>query len=197
MQASPSSYISLASSSSKGLYPRLSLRMISESGDCAPIHLRTPPQVLNATPLTHDPATKKYVGKSDFCNIHDQLQEPYENDDALLHFDPHLRDQIRYQPTYITGNEIIYSDESDTRQVSIEGGKSQNLKAARTLPGYSDTSSVTKRNNKKTPKAKGKQRMVEDDDPPLDGDWEAQIKKHIIQDTALHLRILRFEVCGI
>ena len=39
--------------------------------------------------------------------------------------------------------------------------------------------------------------MMEDEDPPLDEIWEAQLKESIVQDEALYLRILRYEVCDI
>jgi len=209
MQASP------PHSSSRDLSLRRFLMTNGESDDCMLMHLRTPsPQTLNSPP----PSTPSFilppsshVGESDPCNIHDvygQLPDLYENDfswendDAFLHFDPHLGGQNQYQPTHITGDQVIYSDESDIGQGTYikpigEGKKPKPKTHKPSTSEHSDTSSTTKKKKKKLAKAKGKQRTAEGDDPPLDEAWEARLKDSIIQDEELYLRILRYEVCEI
>lgn len=207
IQASPSPYINLVSSSSKDLSPRPSLRMNTENDDCTLMHRRTPSlQYLDTPPLTLNLISNRQAGESEPCNIYREPPEFYENDfpwdggDAFLHFDPHIGGQNQYQSTYIAGDQMVYSDESNIRQgtytKSTETGKPRKSKTRKASPSeHSDVSSI--KTKKTAVKAKGKQRMVNDDDPLLDENWEAQLKASIIQDNALHLRILRFEVCRI
>jgi hypothetical protein len=184
--------------------------MNDESNDCALTYPRTPSlETLDSPhPLTSNliSPTNRQVGGLDVCNIHEERPEfyendfPWDNDDAFLHFDPHLGGQHQFQSMYITGDQVIHSDESDIGQgtytTPTEAGKQRKSKTRKTSsPEQSDALPITKK--KKTAKVKGKQRMVEDDDPLLDEAWEARLKESIIKDNPLHLRILRFEVRGI
>lgn len=116
------------------------------------------------------------------------------NDDAFLHFDPHLRDQNPYQTTYIIGDKPIYSDEFDIGQDIYVSKRKKSKTRKSASSDDSDVSSSTKKKRKeRSTKAKGKQKAGYD--PPFDEEWEAKLKKSIVQDNALYSRILRYEVC--
>lgn len=204
MQASSPSIIDLVSSSSRGPFPRPFARS-SRYNDCVEILSSTPSPHRLSPPLpssTMSPTNKSDPGEgcSDFHNVYEQSQLQYQddfawgNDDAFLHFDPHLRDQNPYRTTYITGDKPICSDESDIRQ-DIYASKRRKSKTRKSASSdHSDASSSTKKKRKeKSTKVKGKQKVGYD--PPFDEEWEAKLKESIVQDNALYLRILRYEVC--
>jgi hypothetical protein len=205
MQASSPSYIDLVSSSSRDQSPRLPSRRNSGNDDCVEVHLSTPSHP-PLSPTFISPTNRQDTGEgtSDRYNVHEQQQQQYEddfgwdNDDAFLHFEPHPGDQNQYQSTYITGDQTIYSDESGIGQGTstkpISRSKTRKSKTRKSASSdLSDASSSTKKKRRKK-STQAKQRAVEDFDPPLDEEWETKLKESIIQDKALHLRILRYEV---
>ena len=209
MQASSPSFIDLVSSSSRDPSLHPPAKRSSLSDDCVEIHISTPsPRRISCpppSPIFVSPTNRPDVGEgcSDLHNVYEQNQQyqddfAWDNDGAFLHFDPHLRDQNLHQITYTNGEKTIYSDESDIRQcihakpILASKRRPKTRKSASSDP--SDAPSVTKKRPKpKATQAKGKQRA--ETDPPLDEEWEAKLKESIIQDSALHLRILRYEVC--
>lgn len=141
-------------------------------------------------------------GSNKFHNVYEQRQQQYEDefswddDGAILHFDPHIEGQKQHQSTYI--DLPIYSDGSDIGGITsarfISVSKSKKFTARKSVAVvHSDVSSYTrKRRTKKS--AHSNQRATSDIDPPLNEEWEAKLKESIIQDKELHLRILRYEV---
>jgi len=199
--ASSPSYIDLVSSSSRDTSLRVPSRRNSGSDDCVEAHPPTPSHT--SLSLTFVPPTNRQdtgEGSSGRYNVHEQQQHEddfaWDNDDALLHFDPQPGDQNQYKSMYITGDQTIYSDESDiTSTKPISRTKTRKSKTRKSASSdHSDTSSSMKKKRKKQ-STRAKQRVVQDYDPPLDEEWEAKLKESIIQDKALHLRILRYEVC--
>jgi hypothetical protein len=145
-------------------------------------------------------------GSSDLHNVYEQSQQQLEddfawnNDDAFLHFDPLIGDQNQHKSMYITGDQPIYSDESDSGQGTyirpISAAQRITSKTRKPTSSKSVDASLTtkKATRKKSTQDKGKQRAIEHDDG-FDEEWESRLKECIIRDKTLHLRILRYEVC--
>src|SRR5882762_3684521 len=192
IQVSSSSYIDLVSPSSRGPALRLALRKNDGSDDS--VEIRPSPSLSQRQPAFVLPLSRQDASEgSSNLYVYERQQQQFTYDDAFLHYDPN-----QHQSTHVTGDQIIYSNESDIRQcISTRpistGNKGQSTMRKSASPGHSDSSSSTKKGRKK--QTKPKQRKVQDIDPPLNEEWEARLKEYIIQDETLYLRILRYEVC--
>lgn len=121
-------------------------------------------------------------------------ERPRDDNDAFLHFDPDLENHH----LCITEDQAICPELSDTGYASTyikptSAKKRRKSKTRRALSEQSDASSGSS-SIKKSTKGKDKQRAVRDIDPPLDDEWEHEMKTQILGDLPLHLRILRYEV---
>ncbi|KAF7965533.1 hypothetical protein HWV62_43056, partial [Athelia sp. TMB] len=88
-----------------------------------------------------------------------------------------------------------YYELADTKYINFTNSSSATSKrvskSRRASPSQSEGGLIRKATNKSA-KAKGKQR-VKQDEPLLDDDWERELKSKILSDEDLHLRILRYE----
>lgn len=146
-----------------------------------PLHMKTSTENEKSPGLTalsmnseHDPADIQYVYSPESDN------DPAWADDAILHYDPHPLDQSNHSVSYISQFQTSPIISHTTKRVP------QTISPKRkTL--HTPTSSVRKKKGSKA-------RTANDAEAPFDEEWEAWLRQRILQDEALHLRVLRLEV---
>lgn len=128
-------------------------------------------------------------------NDHSHLLER-DNDDACLTLNPGFNNRPKH------GEFTVNSPTSNVTSISsvlatptaIKSSRTRKIPRTRAVsssPSPGDNQDTPKRRSR-SPKAVGKRKAHPD--PKFDETWEKATKEKILQDKALHLRILRYEV---